>query len=141
MSEEKGAEHVQEVPGRSVAVHTDTFDISEDAIGSSEPGDYYRNWRFIGVAFVCNGSILRPTQEWDTDLDPQACVLANNAQIAPYILAANSYPAIEADLGQSSTIVWVNLAFTLCISVSMLITGMVVPVTGLLPIDCWRRNH
>lgn len=54
-------EHIQEVPDRHIAVHTETFDISEDAIGNELPKNYYQNWRFIGVVTVRKDShLLKP---------------------------------------------------------------------------------
>lgn len=46
------------------------------------------------------------------------------------MLSANSIPAILADLGPSSNVIWINLAFTLCVSVSMLISGRLADIFG-----------
>lgn len=38
-----------------VAVHTDTFEISDTALGNDLSSNYFWNWRFIGLVLVsCN---------------------------------------------------------------------------------------
>jgi hypothetical protein len=39
---------------RHVAIHTDTFDIDEDALGNNLPRNYYMSPGFIGTVIVSN---------------------------------------------------------------------------------------
>ena len=41
-----------------IAIHTDTYDIDEDALGNNLPKHYYMSPGFIGTVTVC--SIYRP---------------------------------------------------------------------------------
>jgi hypothetical protein len=38
---------------KDVAVHTETFDISADALGDDLPANYWTHWKFIGTVIVC----------------------------------------------------------------------------------------
>lgn len=35
-----------------IAVHTETFEISENALGKDLPARYYLDWHFVGVVIV-----------------------------------------------------------------------------------------
>lgn len=49
---DKKTYHAEAVEGERLAVETETFAISEDALGYHLPKNYYRDWHFIGVVFV-----------------------------------------------------------------------------------------
>lgn len=40
-----------------IAIHTDTYDIDEDALGNNLPKNYYRSFGFIGTVTVSTSSI------------------------------------------------------------------------------------
>jgi hypothetical protein len=52
-SEERAEEHLEVATDDGIVAHTDTFDISRDALGRPLPKHYYLHWRFVGLALVC----------------------------------------------------------------------------------------
>lgn len=51
----RGDEHSEQptVQDRRVAIHTDTYDIDEAALGTNLPKRYYLSSSFIGTVTVC----------------------------------------------------------------------------------------
>lgn len=126
--EELQVEVQQADQSEHVAVHTDTFEISDTALGNDLSSKYFWNWRFIGLIIVsCHvflDFIIILT------LSEQAAVVTNNAYIIPYIYAANAIPEMVAEFGESVAINWIPLSYNLCYSVSLLIFGRFADVFG-----------
>jgi hypothetical protein len=50
--ESQQIEDIDPEDGEKIGVHTDTFDIALEAIGSHMPRHYYMNWRLIAITIV-----------------------------------------------------------------------------------------
>ncbi|KAK6386263.1 hypothetical protein LTS17_001838 [Exophiala oligosperma] len=93
-----------------VAIENLTFEVSEDALGDDVGPDYYRSWQFMGtVISLCLGLIS-----------------ANFA----FTLSANCYPAIIADFGTKTNILWVSLAYTLGIASGIMVLSRLSDIFG-----------
>jgi hypothetical protein len=93
-----------------VAIHSDTFDIDVNALGTNIPKGYYRSWGFIGTVIgLCLGNI---------------------SNYAGWVLPSNSLLIINADIGPSPNINWVALAYTLGLSIGFLIIGRFSDIFG-----------
>jgi hypothetical protein len=64
---------------RHVAIHTDTYDIDEDALGHNLPKNYYMSLGFIGTVIVSNSDILHLA--WCSDKLIRRCVSATSPTI------------------------------------------------------------
>jgi MFS family permease len=93
-----------------VAIHNATFDIDASALGTDLPQRYYRSVGFIGTVIgLCLGNI---------------------SNYAGWVLPANSLLLINEDIGPSTNINWVALAYTLGLSVGFLIVGRFSDIFG-----------
>jgi MFS family permease len=93
-----------------VAIHNETFDIAETALGTNLPKHYYRSIGFIGtVVGLCLGNI---------------------SNYAGWVLPANSLLIINNDIGPSGNITWVALAYTLGLSIGFLVVGRFSDIFG-----------
>ncbi|KPI41091.1 putative MFS-type transporter YusP [Cyphellophora attinorum] len=100
------AEHGHE----HVAIHNDTYDIAESALGQNLPKNYYRSVGFIGtVVGLCFGNISNYTG---------------------WVLPSNSLLIINADIGPSPNITWVALSYTLGLTIGFLIIGRLSDIFG-----------
>ncbi|KAK4941425.1 hypothetical protein LTR10_018694 [Elasticomyces elasticus] len=93
-----------------VAIKTDTYAIDEDALGQNLPKHYYRSIGFIGT-FI-------------------ALCLGNISNYLGFVLPVNSLALIDEDIGPSSNINWVALAYTLGLSVGFLLVGRLSDIFG-----------
>jgi hypothetical protein len=55
-SAEKISHQLAEKAEERIAVHTDTFEVSQDAVGGELSANYWRDWRLLGAATVCPAS-------------------------------------------------------------------------------------
>jgi hypothetical protein len=100
------AEHGHE----HIAIHNDTYDIAESALGQNLPKNYYRSIGFIGtVVGLCLGNISNYTG---------------------WVLPSNSLLIINADIGPSPNITWVALSYTLGLTIGFLIIGRLSDIFG-----------
>ncbi|RDW77754.1 hypothetical protein BP6252_05807 [Coleophoma cylindrospora] len=98
------------VEARQVAIHTDTYDIDEDALGTNLPKHYYLSPGFLGtVAALCLGNI---------------------SNYLGWIMPSNSLTLINEAIGPSPNITWVALAYTLGLSVGFLLVGRLSDIFG-----------
>ncbi|KAH6714953.1 fungal trichothecene efflux pump [Leptodontidium sp. 2 PMI_412] len=95
---------------RHVAIHTDTFDIDEDALGINLPKNYYMSPGFIGTVI--------------------ALCLGNISNYLGWVVPSNSLLLINEDIGPSKNITWVALAYTLGLSVGFLVVGRLSDIFG-----------
>ncbi|MCJ1298329.1 hypothetical protein MMC08_001118 [Hypocenomyce scalaris] len=93
-----------------IAIHTDTYDISEDTLGRNLPKRYWWSPGFIGtVLALCCGNI---------------------SQYLGFIMPSNSLAVINVDIGPSTNITWVSLGYTLGLSVGFLVIGRLSDIFG-----------
>ncbi|TKA69436.1 hypothetical protein B0A49_03776, partial [Cryomyces minteri] len=93
-----------------VAIHTETYDIDESALGHDLPKHYYLSPGFIGtVVALCLGNI---------------------SNYLGWIMPSNSLLLINESIGPSSNIGWVALSYTLGLSVAFLIVGRLSDIFG-----------
>jgi hypothetical protein len=97
-------------PSDHIALHTDTFDIAEEALGTDVGPGYWKDWRFIGLIIAL-------------------CLGYNSANLG-YVLSSYSLTRINADIGPSKDLIWVPLAYQLSLSVSFLLVGRFSDIFG-----------
>lgn len=104
-----------------VAIHTETFDIAAAALGTDIGPGYWKNWRFIGLII--------------------ALCLGYNSSNLGYVLSSYSLTRINEDLGPSDNLLWVNLGYTLSLSVSFLLIGRFSDIFGRRVSSCVSRVY
>ncbi|KAK5014999.1 hypothetical protein BJ546DRAFT_1060267 [Cryomyces antarcticus] len=93
-----------------VAIHTETYNIDESALGHDLPKHYYLSPGFIGtVVALCLGNI---------------------SNYLGWTMPSNSLLLINESIGPSSNIGWVALSYTLGLSVAFLIVGRLSDIFG-----------
>ena len=112
-----------------IAIHTDTYDISEDTLGRNLPKRYWWSPGFIGTVLV-RFSTRGLFRFEDTDLDWQALCCGNISQYLGFIMPSNSLAVINVDIGPSTNITWVSLGYTLGLSVGFLVIGRLSDIFG-----------
>jgi len=96
-------EEIQQITEKHIAIHNETYDIAETALGTNLPKHYYRSIGFIGTVIgLCLGNI---------------------SNYAGWVMPSNSLLIINNDIGPSGNITWVALAYTLGLTVGFLIVG------------------
>ncbi|KAF4636561.1 hypothetical protein G7Y89_g1524 [Cudoniella acicularis] len=93
-----------------VAIHTETYDIDEDALGTNLPKHYYRSAGFIGTVI--------------------ALCLGNISNYLGWVMPSNSLTLINENLGPSPNITWVAISYTLGLSIGFLIVGRLSDIFG-----------
>ncbi|KXL43763.1 hypothetical protein M433DRAFT_5374 [Acidomyces richmondensis BFW] len=96
--------------GGDVAIHTETFAIKREALGTDLPPHYWRSPGFIGtVAALCFGNISNYTS---------------------WVMPSNSLDLINKSIGPSKNISWVALSYTLGLAVGFLLVGRLSDIFG-----------
>lgn len=104
------SDQIQQTTEKHVAIHNETFDIAENALGTNLPKHYYRSIGFIGtVVGLCLGNI---------------------SNYAGWVMPSNSLLIINNDIGPSGNITWVALAYTLGLTVGFLVVGRFSDIFG-----------
>jgi hypothetical protein len=96
-----------------VAIHTDTYDISEDALGINLPKHYYFSPGFIGTVTVR----LSPFRSFSFSNTTQALCLGNISNYLGWVMPSNCLALINESIGPSDNITWVALAYSLGLSI------------------------
>ncbi|KAK5689220.1 hypothetical protein LTR17_026422 [Elasticomyces elasticus] len=93
-----------------VAIHTDTYAIKREALGTDLPPRYWTSPAFIGTV--------------------AALSFGNISNYVSWVLPSNSLLLINASIGPSTEISWVALAYTLGLAVGFLIVGRLSDIFG-----------